>query len=115
MSTFRPAFFTAAAVTGPMAAIVTCGGRRKSRPMMSMKWKTVEGLVIADIDLGMISLAKAAADPAGHYARPDVTRLLLNKTPGDRVVTQLPAGTQLNGVAHVVGPGTKEASTEDAE
>jgi len=37
-----------------------------------------EGLVIADIDLGMISLAKTAADPAGHYSRPDVTRLLLN-------------------------------------
>ena len=34
----------------------------------------------------MISLAKAAADPAGHYARPDVTRLLLNKTPRDRVI-----------------------------
>ena len=45
-----------------------------------------EGLVYADIDLGLISLAKAAADPAGHYARPDVTRLLLDKTPGDRVV-----------------------------
>jgi aliphatic nitrilase len=45
-----------------------------------------EGLVYAEIDLGMISLAKAAADPAGHYARPDVTRLVLDKTPGDRVV-----------------------------
>jgi aliphatic nitrilase len=33
-----------------------------------------EGIVYADLDLGMISLAKAAADPAGHYARPDVTR-----------------------------------------
>ena len=77
--------------------------------------ETEEGLVIADIDLGMISLAKAAADPAGHYARPDVTRLLLNKTPGDRVVTQLPAGSQLNGAAHVVGMGAKEASPEDAE
>lgn len=38
-----------------------------------------EGIVYADIDLGVISIAKAAADPAGHYARPDVTRLLLNK------------------------------------
>lgn len=47
-----------------------------------------EGIVYADLDLGMISLAKAAADPAGHYARPDVTRLLLNRTPGDRVVTR---------------------------
>lgn len=47
-----------------------------------------EGLVYADIDLGMISLAKAAADPAGHYARPDVTRLVLDQTPGDRVVAR---------------------------
>ena len=47
-----------------------------------------EGLVYADLDLGMISLAKAAADPAGHYARPDVTRLVLDKTPGDRVVAR---------------------------
>jgi aliphatic nitrilase len=50
--------------------------------------ETEEGLVVADIDLGLIALAKAAADPAGHYARPDVTRLLLNKTRGDRVVAQ---------------------------
>lgn len=39
---------------------------------------TEEGLVVADIDLSMIAYAKAAADPAGHYARPDVTRLMLN-------------------------------------
>lgn len=54
--------------------------------------EAAEGLVIADIDLGVISLSKAAADPVGHYARPDVTRLLLNKTPGDRVVSRVPAG-----------------------
>jgi nitrilase len=57
--------------------------------------ETEEGLVYADIDLGMISLAKAAADPAGHYARPDVTRLILDKTPGDRVVAQRRAGTEV--------------------
>ena len=44
-----------------------------------------EGLLYADIDLGMISVAKAAADPAGHYARPDVTRLLFNDRPAKRV------------------------------
>ena len=38
-----------------------------------------EGLLIAEIDLGAIGIAKNAADPAGHYSRPDVTRLLLNK------------------------------------
>ena len=54
-----------------------------------------EGLVMADIDLGMISLAKAAADPAGHYSRPDVTRLLLNRTPGDRVVSHVMPGMEV--------------------
>ena len=42
--------------------------------------ETEEGLVVADIDLSLIALAKAVADPAGHYARPDVTRLLLNRS-----------------------------------
>lgn len=54
-----------------------------------------EGILYADIDLGMIALAKAAADPAGHYARPDVTRLLLNKTPGDRVVDFIQPGMEI--------------------
>jgi len=44
-----------------------------------------EGLLIAEIDLGAIGIAKNAADPAGHYSRPDVTRLLLNNKPYKRV------------------------------
>ena len=40
---------------------------------------------MAEIDLGAIGVAKNAADPAGHYSRPDVTRLLLNKKPQRRV------------------------------
>jgi nitrilase len=55
-----------------------------------------EGLVYAELDLGMISLAKAAADPAGHYSRPDVTRLLLDKTPGDRVVIRQRAASVIS-------------------
>ena len=58
-----------------------------------------EGLVYADIDLGMIALAKAAADPAGHYARPDVTRLLLDKTPGDRVIAARRAAREVTRAA----------------
>ncbi|CAH0645849.1 carbon-nitrogen hydrolase family protein [Pseudomonas juntendi] len=45
-----------------------------------------EGLLLADLDLGVLSLAKLAADPAGHYSRPDVTQLLLNKSPRRPVV-----------------------------
>ncbi len=44
-----------------------------------------EGLLYADIDLGAIGVAKNAADPAGHYSRPDVTRLLFNNKPAKRV------------------------------
>lgn len=40
----------------------------------------VEGLVYADIDLSAISLAKAFADPVGHYARPDVFQLTVDRT-----------------------------------
>ncbi len=55
------------------------------RPLGNRLAPTEEGLVIAEIDLGLIPLAKAAADPAGHYARPDVTRLLLNTMPAPPV------------------------------
>ena len=40
-----------------------------------------EGLLYADVDFGAITIAKSFADPAGHYSRPDVTRLLLNIAP----------------------------------
>ncbi len=66
-----------------------------------------EGIVYADLDLGMISLAKAAADPAGHYSRPDVTRLLLDKTPGDRVVIRQRAAAD--------APGAEPDQRGDAE
>ena len=61
-----------------------------------------EGLVIADIDLGMISLAKTAGDPSGHYSRPDVTRLLLNKTRREPVVVQRASDLETVGFEAVV-------------
>ena len=73
-----------------------------------------EGLVYADIDLGMISLAKAAADPAGHYSRPDVTRLLLNKTPGDRVVAQVMPGMVVEPSASSPRPAADSKPTAEA-
>ncbi len=38
-----------------------------------------EGILYADLDPSMIAIAKSAADPVGHYSRPDVARLVLNR------------------------------------
>ncbi|MFC5951873.1 carbon-nitrogen hydrolase family protein [Pseudonocardia lutea] len=78
---------------GGYAGIYAPDGRLISEPLPP----DAEGLVYADLDLGLIPLAKAAADPSGHYSRPDVTRLLLNKTPGDRVVPFSAPGVELDG------------------
>jgi nitrilase len=78
---------------GGFAGIYAPDGQLLTEPLP----EDAEGIVYADLDLGLISLAKAAADPAGHYSRPDVTRLLLNKTPGDRVVPFAAPGVEVGG------------------
>lgn len=56
-----------------------------------------EGIIYADIDLGLVSVAKAVADPAGHYSRPDVTQLVFNKTPRRPVIETPPQTTPTKG------------------
>lgn len=46
-----------------------------------------EGILYADCDPALQAIAKSAADPTGHYSRPDVTRLLLNRAPQPAVAT----------------------------
>ncbi|WP_083442079.1 carbon-nitrogen hydrolase family protein [Nitriliruptor alkaliphilus] len=47
-----------------------------------------EGILYADCDPALQAIAKSAADPAGHYSRPDVTQLLLHRSPTPPVVTR---------------------------
>lgn len=56
-------------------------------PLATKLPEDVEGILYAEIDLAAIVMAKNAADPAGHYSRPDVTRLLINKRKMRRVET----------------------------
>lgn len=52
-----------------------------------------EGLLFADLDMSLIAVAKMTGDPTGHYSRPDVTQLWLNRQPRPAVQTCLPSGT----------------------
>ncbi|MGY4785802.1 carbon-nitrogen hydrolase family protein [Rhodococcus opacus] len=61
---------------GGFARIYGPDGRSLAEPLPEGD----EGILYADLDLTNIAIAKAAADPVGHYSRPDVTRLLLNQT-----------------------------------
>ncbi|GAB2452110.1 carbon-nitrogen hydrolase family protein [Nocardioides hungaricus] len=48
--------------------------------------ETQEGIIYADLDPALRTIAKAAADPVGHYSRPDVYRLIVNRNPQRSVV-----------------------------
>tara|TARA_A100001391_G_scaffold126315_1_gene86393 strand:- start:3299 stop:4315 length:1017 start_codon:yes stop_codon:yes gene_type:complete len=67
---------------GAFARIYGPDGRELASPL----GETEESLLYADLDPTAITLAKAAADPVGHYSRPDVTRLLINRAANSRVV-----------------------------
>ncbi|WP_438031178.1 nitrilase-related carbon-nitrogen hydrolase [Sorangium sp. So ce233] len=60
------------------------------RPLAQPLDERAEGLLHAELDLGLIPLARAVADPTGHHARPDVLRLMFNDRP-QRIVQRFDA------------------------
>jgi nitrilase len=63
---------------GGAAAVYGPDGYRLTAPID----EHTDGFAVAEIDLAMIEGAKVFADPAGHYFRPDVARLVLDGAAG---------------------------------
>jgi aliphatic nitrilase len=61
---------------GCMTAIVTPEGRHLVPPLTAG-----EGLLVADLDLALITKRKRMMDSAGHYARPELLSLNLDNRP----------------------------------
>ncbi|MBY3985663.1 carbon-nitrogen hydrolase family protein [Rhodococcus fascians] len=72
------------ALGGGHARIFGPDGRDLAEPLAP----TEEGILYADIDYSAILAAKNAADPVGHYSRPDVFRLYFDNSRKSRVVTR---------------------------
>ncbi|MDR7542746.1 MAG: carbon-nitrogen hydrolase family protein [Armatimonadota bacterium] len=50
-----------------------------------------EGMLLADLDLSLVAQGKFDFDVTGHYARPDVFRLVINEQPAPPVQTLTPS------------------------
>ena len=73
---------------GCMSAIITPEGKHLVDPLTSG-----EGLVIADLDMALITKRKRMMDSVGHYARPELLSLNWNNTP--QSVVQYPEPTSI--------------------
>ncbi|MBL1804755.1 aliphatic nitrilase, partial [Klebsiella pneumoniae] len=68
---------------GCHTAIISPEGRHLAPPLTQG-----EGILIADLDMALITKRKRMMDSVGHYARPELLSLRLDNTPARYVVTR---------------------------
>ena len=75
---------------GCMTAIISPEGKHLAPPLTQG-----EGILVADLDMGLIVKRKRMMDSVGHYARPELLSLVLDNRPTApmRAVARVPART----------------------
>ncbi|GAB4068431.1 Nit6803 family nitriliase [Ancylobacter sonchi] len=83
---------------GCMTAIVGPEGRHVVPPLTSG-----EGLLVADLDLGLITKRKRMMDSVGHYARPELMHLVLDTRPAQPLHVDAPLSHPTEAGSHFDG------------
>ncbi len=72
-----------------------------------------EGILYAVCEPALQMIAKSAADPTGHYSRPDVTRLVLDRTPRSAAVDAQGRGRPRPGSSPEAPDATEPEAAEE--